>query len=73
MITIQFERETKYGVYRDAITLPDDHTLTDTQIQAMMQQRADDWVAYVDNPPAPATELKPETIEVDGVKYQKVD
>lgn len=51
MVYIKFERETVYGIYRDAITLSDDHTLTDAQIQALMQQRADDWVRFVENPP----------------------
>jgi len=70
MIKIDFERETRHGVYRDAITLPDDHTLSQADIEAMMQQRVDNWVAFMDNPP----QLEPETeyVEIDGVKYAKV-
>lgn len=48
---IDFERETKYGVFRDAIILPDDHNFSDTEIEAMKQQRVDNWVAYIENPP----------------------
>lgn len=70
MIKIDFERETRHGVYRDAITLPADHKLTRVQIEAMMQQRVDNWVAYMDNPPQP--EPEPEYVEIDGVKYLKV-
>jgi hypothetical protein len=70
MIKIDFERETKHGVYRDAITLPENHGLTQSQIEAMMQQRVDNWVSRIDNPPPIV--LPPEIIEVDGVKYQKV-
>jgi hypothetical protein len=71
MIKIDFEQETAHGVYRDAITLPDDHTLTDADIEAMKQQRVANWVAYMDNPPQP--EPEPEYIEIDGVKYLKAE
>jgi hypothetical protein len=37
----------------------------------MMQQRVDNWVAYMDNPPQP--EPEPEYIEIDGVKYLKAE
>lgn len=70
MVKIDFERTTRHGVFRDAITLPDDHNLTQDQIDAMMQQRVDNWVAYMDNPPQP--EPEPEYVEIDGIKYQKV-
>jgi hypothetical protein len=71
MIKIDFEQETRHGTYRDAITLPDDHTFTLEQIEAMKQQRVDNWVAYMDNPPQP--EPEPEYIEIDGVKYLKAE
>lgn len=45
-----------FGVYRDALTLPDDHGFTDNEIQAMKQQRFDNWVAFLENPPPPAVE-----------------
>lgn len=70
MIVIEFEQDTKYGVYRDAITLPDDHPFTDNDIEAMKQQRVDNWINAVENPPP---EPPPETIEIDGVTYQKVN
>jgi hypothetical protein len=71
MVKIDFERETRHGMFRDAITLPDDHTLNQTDIDTMMQQRVDNWLAYIDNPPQP--EPEPEYIEVEGVRYLKVD
>lgn len=50
---IDFEfRHSIYGVYRDALNLPDDHTHTDEEINAMKQQRFDRWVAYLEAPPA---------------------
>lgn len=70
MIKIDFERQTRHGMYRDAITLPVDHTYTQAQIDAMMDERVNAWVAYMDNPPQP--EPEPEYVEIDGVKYQKV-
>jgi hypothetical protein len=52
MIKIDFEFETQYGLYRDALHLPDDHTFTDAEIQAMKQQRVDNWIAAVTAPPS---------------------
>lgn len=72
MIKIDFEKETRHGMYRDAITLPSGHTFTQAQIEAMMQERVDNWVAFMDNPPPPPPEPDPEFIEIDGVKYAKV-
>lgn len=71
MVKIDFERETRHGTYRDAITLPDDHTLSDAEINSIMQQRVDSWVSYMDNPPQP--EPEPEYVEIDGVKYLKAE
>lgn len=72
MVKINFERGTKYGVYRDAITLPDDHGLTQAQLDALMQQRVDNWVSTIENPP-PAPIEDSEYIEIDGVKYLRVE
>lgn len=48
---IDFQFETKYGKYSDALYLPDDHTFTDDEIQAMKQQRVDNWISFIENPP----------------------
>ena len=32
---IDFEYATDYGVFRDAITLPDNHSYTDDELEAM--------------------------------------
>ena len=48
---IDFEFETAHGKFADALHLPDDHTLTDAEIQAMKQQRVDNWIAVVTAPP----------------------
>jgi len=51
MIKIDFEFETQYGVFRDAIHLAEDHTLSEADIQTLKQQRLDNWLAIVN--PAP--------------------
>jgi hypothetical protein len=48
---IDFEFDTAHGMFRDALHLPDDHTFTDEEIQAMKQQRVDNWIAVVTAPP----------------------
>jgi len=50
MISIEFEISKDGHTYRDAIVLPEDHGLTDAQIDAMKQKRFDDWYAIVTAP-----------------------
>ena len=59
MIKIDFEFESKYGVFRDALHLPDDHGMTDEQIAAMKQQRFDNWIAIIEAPPVEAPVEEP--------------
>ena len=49
---IDFEFDTPHGLFRDALHLPDDHTFTHEEVQAMKQQRVDNWIAVVTAPPA---------------------
>ena len=51
MLNIIFEFTTKYGVFRDALYLPENHNLTDTEIEAMKQERVANWLAVVEAPP----------------------
>jgi hypothetical protein len=48
---IDFEFTTPHGLFRDALHLPNDHAFTDDEIQAMKQQRVDNWIAVVTAPP----------------------
>ena len=67
---IDFEFQTPHGVFRDALHLPDDHAFTEAEIEAMKQQRVDNWIAVVT---APAVEEPAQDyIEIDGVRYAKV-
>lgn len=47
MVSIEFEFDTQYGTFRDALVLPDDHGLSDAELDAMKQQRLDNWIAAV--------------------------
>lgn len=44
---IDFFFDTQYGKFCDALHLPDDHTLSEAEIEAMKQQRLDNWIAVV--------------------------
>jgi hypothetical protein len=44
---IEFCFETQYGKFCDALHLPDNHTFNDQEIQAMKQQRLDNWISVV--------------------------
>lgn len=68
-IKIDFEFQTPYGVFRDALHLPDDHSYTQVQIAEMQSERLNNWLFVVENPPAP----EPETVEINGVVYQQVE
>ena len=51
MIKIDFSFDTPYGRFADALHLPDDHGLTDAEIESMKQQRLDNWIAIITAPP----------------------
>ena len=48
---IDFCFDTQYAKYCDALHLPDNHGLSDEQIEAMKQQRLDNWLALITAPP----------------------
>jgi len=50
MIKLDFEIQTQYGVYRDALYLEDNHSLTEQDIDAMKQERVDNWIAVITAP-----------------------
>lgn len=61
---IDFIKTSDDGIYSysDALNLADDHTFTEAEIEAMKQQRFDNWLSYilapapeVIEPPAPDT------------------
>lgn len=66
---IDFEFQTPHGKFADALYLPDDHGLSDSEIEAMKEQRRDNWIAVVTAPPPEEST----TVEIDGVLYEKVE
>ena len=56
MITIEFEKTDGTHTLKDAIILPENHGLTDAEIEAIKQKRFDDWLAIVTAPPVEVME-----------------
>lgn len=50
MIKIDFEFETKYGKFADAIWFPADSPMTDEDILVEKQRRLDNWIALIEAP-----------------------
>jgi hypothetical protein len=48
---IDFSFDTEYGKFCDALHLPDDHSYTEAEIEAMKQQRLTNWIAVIEAPP----------------------
>jgi hypothetical protein len=53
MAKVDFEYETKYGKFADAIWYPDDAPMTDDEIAVEKQRRLDSWIALIENPAEP--------------------
>lgn len=65
---IIFEFTTQYGVFRDALHLDDDHTLSESEINALKQERLGNWLYAIEHPPA----MEPEIVEINDVIYEKI-
>lgn len=57
---IDFEFQTAYGKFADALYLADDHTYSEAEIEAMKQQRLDNWIAFIT---APSTDVVEEVVQ----------
>jgi hypothetical protein len=53
---IRFTFDTQFGTFSDALNLPDNHGLSDEQLEAMKQERLTNWLAVVNPPPVESTE-----------------
>jgi hypothetical protein len=53
---IVFEFDYKGVAFKDALVLPDDHTFTDVELDAMKQERFDNWVTEITSGGNPAPE-----------------
>ena len=45
---IRFSFDTIHGTYSDALNLPDDHTYTEAEIEAMKQEHLAFWIAAIE-------------------------
>jgi hypothetical protein len=66
---IVFEVETAHGKFCDALYFEDDAVPDEATIEAMKQERVDNWIAVITAPPAPP---EPDYVEIDGVQYEKI-
>lgn len=55
---LDFEFDTPYGVFRDALHFYEDVIPSDAEIEAMKQERLNNWLALVS--PLPAEDPPPE-------------
>lgn len=53
---IIFEFQTPFGPFCDALYLPEDHGLSEEQVEAMKQERLDNWLAVVNPTVTPEEE-----------------
>jgi hypothetical protein len=63
---IDFEFETQWGKFCDALHFEDDAVPDEATIAAMKQERLDNWMAIISAPPAK------DLVEIDGVQYEKI-
>jgi hypothetical protein len=49
MIKIDFEFESSCGIFKDALYLSEDHTLTSDEIESMKRERFESWVNFIDS------------------------
>ena len=50
MAKIDFQVETKYGVFGDAVFVPDDASMSIDEIEAEKQRRVANWIAHIETP-----------------------
>jgi len=47
MIKIDFEFTTRFGVFKDALYIPEDSGLSDSDIEALKTERLNNWLSIV--------------------------
>jgi len=53
---ILFEFDYNGIAFKDALTLPDDHNFTDSEIESMKQERFDNWIKFITSDGEPILE-----------------
>lgn len=52
IIQIVFEKQTQYGLYRDALYFPKEQLPPLDNIERLKQERVDNWISIITSPPA---------------------
>ena len=55
---IDFQFDTPYGLFSDALHFADDELLSEEIIESMKQERLDNWLTIVTPQPAPVEQAK---------------
>ena len=67
MVKIDFEYTTAYGVYKDALYLPEDNEYTQEQIVSMQTERLNQWIKNIESPPT-----QNDYVDIDGIQYEEI-
>lgn len=77
MIKIDFEFNTQYGIFRDAIYIPENHSYSIEEIENIKQQRLNNWISIVDGSTVQdvgdEVEELSNTTEINGEIYQLLE
>lgn len=60
---IRFSFHTKYGLFSDALNLPDDHQYNEYELEEMKVERRDKWISHIDNTQIDNNTIQEETKE----------
>lgn len=60
MVKVDFEFQTKYGKFADAIWYPEDAPMSEAELEAEKQRRLTNWLAIIENPAPPQEDPLPE-------------
>lgn len=55
---IDFQFESKYGAFCDALYFEDDAVPDEATIEAMKQERFSNWLAHIESPPPPRSKYQ---------------
>jgi hypothetical protein len=69
---IDFSFNTKYGTFNDAIHLPDNHDLTEEQIESMKQERLNNWITIIETLSEEAQSETPPEVPLEEVLPEEV-
>lgn len=55
---IDFQFDSKYGIFSDALYFEDDAVPDEATIEAMKQERFNNWIFIIENPPPPPSKYR---------------